>query len=132
MQLVQYLLAAFFRLPTLSLRSYIMALFTYLETSDNPAVTAVFCSPDVSVRTSPPSFQPGDLVRPRCLAHPWRQYPIVIDPGSLISKIWLITVYIYTHTILHIQGLAEDYERSNTFHRTSSGHRQRAVCGHTA
>ena len=110
-----------------------MTLSTHLGKSDNSVIATVFCGPDLSVRTSPPPFQPGNLVRPSCPAHPWRQYPIVVDTCSLISDIWLITVYIHTHThTLHIEVLAEDYERVNTFHSASSSHKQRAVCGHTA
>lgn len=111
-----------------------MDLSTHLGKLDTSVVVAdVLCHTSVVGPSSPP-FQPGELVRPRCPGHPWRQYPIVIDKCFLIGKIWLLSVYIHTHvhTFLQIEVLAEDYERANTFHSVSSAHSQRTVGGQAA
>ena len=109
-----------------------MNLSSHLGNSDIPVVTSDGLSPDPSAITTPPPFLPGEWVRPRCPAHPWRQYCIVVDTCSLISQIWLISVSIHTPTALHTKVLAEDYERVNPFHSSSSGLIQGANCGHIA
>ena len=109
-----------------------MNLSTHLGKSDNPIAMSVFFPSDSSVNRSLPPFQPGDLVRPRCPAHPWRQYPIVVETCALIGQVWLLTVSIQTPTAHPINVLAEDYEPANRFHRSSTHPSQRADCENAA
>ena len=91
-----------------------MNLSSHLGNSDIPVVTSDGLSPDPSAITTPPPFLPGEWVRPRCPAHPWRQYPIVVETCALIiGQVWLLRVSIQAPAPIPgpLKVLAEDYER---------------------